>query len=98
LVGFDLEIQTIPLDMLLPSKKVPDGAMSSRKFAQIKASMLNATPPEQLAENRPPKLKPAVTPEQMAKLEREMDKVQGQYQMVAQTDGADLLYLTVAKG
>jgi hypothetical protein len=34
----------------------------------------------------------------MAKLEREMDKVQGQYQMVAQTDGADLLYLTVAKG
>ena len=252
LVGFDLEIQTIPLDMLLPSKKVPDGAMSSRKFAQIKASiqevglieplsvskpdpykdeyllldghmrvlvlkelgetevpcllakddetytynnrinrlstiqehfmlrraidrgvskerlarafnldirsidkrvnllegvtagavvllrdqqfnpevarvlrkmrperqveavelmiaanaitvtyaeaMLNATPPEQLAENRPPKLKPVVTPEQMAKLEREMDKVQGQYQMVAQTYGADLLHLTVAKG
>ncbi len=98
MVGFDLEIQTIPLDMLLPSKKVPDGAMSSRKFAQIKASMLNATPPEQLAENRPPKLKPAVTPEQMAKLEREMDKVQGQYQMVAQTYGADLLHLTVAKG
>lgn len=252
LVGFDLEPQTIPLDILLPSKKVPDGAMSSRKFAQIRASiqevglieplsvakpdpykeefllldghmrvlvlkelgeteapcllakddetytynnrinrlstiqehymlrraidrgvskerlarafnldissidkrvnllegvtagavvllrdqhfnpevarvlrkmrperqveavelmiaasainvtyaeaLLTATPPEQLADNRPPKLKPAVTPEQMAKLEREMDKVQGQYQQVEQTYGADLLHLTVAKG
>jgi ParB-like chromosome segregation protein Spo0J len=252
LVGFDLETRTLPLDILLPSKKVPDGAMSSRKFAQIKASiqevglieplsvakpdpykeefllldghmrvlvlkelgeteapcllakddetytynnrinrlstiqehymlrraidrgvskerlarafnldissidkrvnllegvtagavvllrdqqfnpevarvlrkmrperqveavelmiaanaitvtyaeaLLTATPPEQLADNRPPKLKPAVTPEQMAKLEREMDKVQGQYQQVEQTYGADLLHLTVAKG
>ena len=39
LVGFDLETRTLPLDILLPSKKVPDGAMSSRKFAQIKASI-----------------------------------------------------------
>ena len=39
LVGFDLETRTIPLDILLPSKKVPDGAMSSRKFAQIRASI-----------------------------------------------------------
>ena len=61
-------------------------------------ALLTATPPEQLADNRPPKLKPAVTPEQMAKLEREMDKVQGQYQQVEQTYGADLLHLTVAKG
>ena len=34
----------------------------------------------------------------MAKLEREMDKVQGQYQQVEQTYSADLLHLTVAKG
>ena len=61
-------------------------------------ALLTATPPEQLADNRPHKLKPAVTPEQMAKLEREMDKVQGQYQQVEQTYGADLLHLTVAKG
>jgi hypothetical protein len=38
------------------------------------------------------------TPEQMAKLEREMDKVQGQYQQAEQTYGADLLHLVVAKG
>jgi ParB-like chromosome segregation protein Spo0J len=60
-------------------------------------ALLNATPPEQLAD-RPPKIKPAVTPEQLAKLEREMDKVQGQYQQAEHTYGADLLHLTVAKG
>jgi hypothetical protein len=60
-------------------------------------ALLNATPPEQLAD-RPPKIKPAVTPEQLAKLERKMDKVQGQYQQAEHTYGADLLHLTVAKG
>ena len=30
LVGFDLNTQVIALDALLPSKKVPSGAMSSR--------------------------------------------------------------------
>jgi hypothetical protein len=30
--------------------------------------LLNATPPEQRAENRPPRIKPTVTPEQIAKL------------------------------
>lgn len=62
-------------------------------------ALLNATPPEQLVGNhRPPKVKPAATSEQMAKLEREMDKVQGQYKQAEQTYGADLLHLTVAKG
>lgn len=63
------------------------------------AALLNATPPEQLADiHRPLKIKPVATSEQMAKLEREMDKVQGQYQQAEQTYGADLLHLTVAKG
>ena len=61
-------------------------------------ALLNATPHEHLADNRPPKIKPFVTSEQMAKLEREMDKVQGQYQQAEHTYGADLLHLTVAKG
>jgi hypothetical protein len=39
LVGFDLNTHVIALDALLPSKKVPDGAMSSRKFQQIRASI-----------------------------------------------------------
>jgi ParB-like chromosome segregation protein Spo0J len=62
-------------------------------------ALLNATPPEQLADHhRPPRIKPKATPEQMAKLEREMGKVQGQYQQAEQTYGADLLHLVVAKG
>jgi ParB-like chromosome segregation protein Spo0J len=62
-------------------------------------ALLSATPPEQLSDNhRPPKIKQSVTPEQMAKLEREMDKVQGQYQQAEHTFGADLIHLTVAKG
>lgn len=39
LVGFELETKLIALDALLPSKKVPDGAMGSRKFEQIRASI-----------------------------------------------------------
>ncbi len=62
-------------------------------------ALLNATPPEHLAEHhRPPRIKPMVTPEHMAKLEREMGKVHGQYQQAEQTYGADLLHLVVAKG
>ena len=62
-------------------------------------ALLNATPPNQLVDShRRAKIKPVATSEQMAKLEREMDKVQGQYQQAEQTYGADLLHLVVAKG
>ncbi len=53
LVGFDLKIQTIALDALLPSKKVPDGAMTSRKFHQIKASIREVGLIEPLSVSRP---------------------------------------------
>jgi hypothetical protein len=43
-----------------------------------------------------PAIKSTVMPEQMAKLVREMDKVQGQYQQAEQTYGADLQHLVVA--
>lgn len=62
-------------------------------------ALLNATPPEQLADHRPPaRAKLAVTPEQMEKMEREMEKVQGQFRQVEHTYGTDLLHLTIAKG
>ena len=38
-LGFDLETFQIPLDELMPSKKVPDGAMTTRKFKQIVSSI-----------------------------------------------------------
>ena len=39
LLGFDLETYQIPIDQLLPSKKVPDGIMSTRKYKQIVSSI-----------------------------------------------------------
>ena len=35
LLGFDLETYQIPLDCLQPSKRVPEGVISTRKFKQI---------------------------------------------------------------
>lgn len=34
-LGFDLETFQIPLEELMPSRKVPDGVMTTRKFKQI---------------------------------------------------------------
>lgn len=38
-LGFDLETHQIPIECLLPSKKVPDGVMTTRKFKQILSSI-----------------------------------------------------------
>ena len=38
-LGFDLETYQIPLDELMPSKKVPDGVVTTRKFRQIVSSI-----------------------------------------------------------
>jgi len=38
-LGFDLETYQIPLEELMPSKKVPDGVMTTRKFKQILSSI-----------------------------------------------------------
>ena len=51
-----------------------------------------------ITSNMPAKAATGTHETRLAKLEREMDKVQGQYQQVEQTYGADLLHLTVAKG
>ena len=32
LLGFDLETYQVPIDDLMPCKKVPDGVMSTRKY------------------------------------------------------------------
>jgi ParB-like chromosome segregation protein Spo0J len=39
LLGFELETYQVPLDQLLPSKKVQDGVMSTRKYKQIVSSI-----------------------------------------------------------
>jgi ParB-like chromosome segregation protein Spo0J len=39
LLGFGLEMHQVPIDDLMPCKKVPDGVMSTRKYRQIVSSI-----------------------------------------------------------
>jgi ParB-like chromosome segregation protein Spo0J len=39
LLGFDLDTHQVPIDDLMPCKKVPDGVMSTRKYRQIVSSI-----------------------------------------------------------
>ena len=57
-----------------------------------------ATPATLLVDGRKPRKLTGVTQEQMAKMEREMTNLQGQYKLVEQTYGQDVLNLVLAKG
>jgi len=61
-------------------------------------AMLVATPTEMLIAGKKPEKLTGLTQEQMAKMEREMSNLQGQYKMVEQTYGQDVLNLVLAKG
>ena len=61
-------------------------------------AMLVATPAEMLVEGKKPAKLSGLTQEQMAKMEREMSNLQGQYKMVEQTYGQDVLNLVLARG
>lgn len=61
-------------------------------------AMLVATPAEMLVEGKKPAKLTGLSQEQMAKMEREMSNLQGQYKMVEQTYGQDVLNLVLAKG
>lgn len=60
-------------------------------------ALLVATPAVMLVDGKKPTKLTGVTPEQMAKMEREMSNLQGQYKMVEQTYGQDVLNLVLAK-
>lgn len=61
-------------------------------------ALLVATPASRLVEGKKPRKLAGVSPEQMAKMEREMSNLQGQYKVVEQTYGQDVLNLVLAKG
>ncbi|MCA8074025.1 plasmid partitioning protein RepB C-terminal domain-containing protein, partial [Burkholderia vietnamiensis] len=66
---------------------------SAVTFAEIRT-----TPASRLIEGKKPKKLAGVSPEQMAKMEREMSNLQGQYKVVEETYGQDVLNLVLAKG
>ena len=55
LLGFEMETYQIPLDSLLPSKKLPDGLMSTRKYKQVVSSINEIGLIEPLSVIRPDK-------------------------------------------
>lgn len=61
-------------------------------------AMLVATPAESLLKGKKTLKLTGVTQEQMARMEREMENLQGQYKMVEQSYGQDVLNLVLAKG
>jgi len=61
-------------------------------------AMFVATPGDLLVEGKSPRKLPGVTPEQLARMEREMSNLQGQYKMAEQAYGTDVLNLVLARG
>jgi len=61
-------------------------------------ALMAATPSNQLMGDAKPRKLGGATPEQMAKMEREMGNLQGQFKLVEQSYGQDVLNLVLAKG
>ena len=61
-------------------------------------ALLVATPPDMLIDSKRPKKAAGISQEQMARMQREMSNLQGQYKLVEQTYGEDVLNLVLAKG
>ncbi len=61
-------------------------------------ALLVATPSTALVDGKRPRKVSGVTPEQMARMEREMANLQGQYRLVEQSYGQDVLNLVLARG
>lgn len=61
-------------------------------------AMLVATPVAMLVDGKKPQKLAGVSQEQMVKMEREMEGLQGQYKLVEQTYGHDVLNLVLARG
>ena len=61
-------------------------------------ALMAATPSNLLMGDAKPRKLGGATPEQMAKMEREMGNLQGQFKLVEQSYGQDVLNLVLAKG
>lgn len=61
-------------------------------------ALLAATPSNMLVGEAKPKKMAGVTPEQMAIMEREMSNLEGQFKLIEQSYGQDVLNLVLAKG
>lgn len=70
----------------------------ARQVKGYAEALLVATPASALVDGKRPRRMGGVTPDQMAKMEREMSNLQGQYRLVEQSYGQDVLNLVLARG
>ena len=61
-------------------------------------ALLAATPADLLVDGKKPSKLSGVSKEQMARMEREMSNLQGQYKLVEQSYGQDVLTLVLVRG
>lgn len=73
--------------------------LSANNFSQSYAqALLVATPPTQLVDEQRMLKQTGVSPEQLQRMQNEMESLQRQYKLVEQTYGQDVLALVLAKG
>ena len=71
---------------------------SLAKRRRLSAKLLAATPPEMLVDPDKHKHLDGLTPEQMAKMEKEMEILQRDLRMVEESHGNEVLNLVLARG
>jgi hypothetical protein len=67
-------------------------------FRAYAEALMAATPSHLLVGGQKPRKLKGVTADQMAKMEREMGNLEGQYKLAQQSHGEDVLNLVLAKG
>ena len=102
-----LKDQNFPSDIMRHLRKMKpprqiecaDLMLSLNNFStHYAAALLAATAPEQLCEPERPKKFQGVSPEQMARMEREMASVQSRFKAVEHSYGTDVLNLVMMRG
>ena len=79
--------------------KVTDLMMASATFTEAYArSMLAATPQDELVRPNRSKALKDVTPEQIARMQREMESLQAELGQIEESYGNDVLHLVIARG
>jgi hypothetical protein len=92
---FELLRRMVPLRQI----EAADFMINANNFSVTYASaILAGTPQDQLVASDKPKRLKGMTPEAMARMERELARLQEQITLVQDSYGEDHLHLTVAKG
>ncbi len=72
--------------------------MLPNQLVSFVQSVVALAAPALLVDGKRPRKMNGVTPEQMVRMEREMANLQGQYRLVEQSYGQDVLNLVLARG